>query len=98
MKLVEISAGYWLPRALHVVAELGVADVVDRTPRLSAEIAKDVGADADALDRLLRLLASHGIFERRDGRYGHNILSRALRSDHPQSMRAYVRLVGLPLF
>jgi hypothetical protein len=98
MKLVEISAGYWLPRALHVVAELGIADVLDGTSRSSAEIAKDVNADADALDRLLRLLASHGIFERRNGRYGHNNLSRALRSDHPQSMRAYVRLVGLPLF
>jgi hypothetical protein len=98
MKLVEVSAGYWLPRALHVIADLGVADVLDRTPRLINEIAKDVGADADALDRLLRLLASHGIFERRNDRYAHNTLSLALRSDHPQSMRAYVRLVGLPLF
>ena len=26
MRLVEISAGYWLPRALQVVADLGVAD------------------------------------------------------------------------
>jgi predicted transcriptional regulator len=98
MKLVEISAGYWLPRALHVVADLGVADALDGSPRLIDEIAKDVGADADALDRLLRLLASHGIFERCNGRYAHNTLSRGLRSDHPQSMRAYVRLVGLPLF
>jgi len=46
----------------------------------------------------LRLLASHGVFDRRKGKYVHNALSRALRSDHPQSMRAYVRLVGLPVF
>lgn len=98
LKLVEISAGYWLPRALHVVADLDIADVLDETPRSIDEIAKDVGADADALDRLLRLLASHGIFKRRNGQYAHNALSLALRSDHPQSMRAYVRLVGLPLF
>jgi hypothetical protein len=30
--------------------------------------------------------------------YVHNTLSRALRSDDPHSMRAYVRLVGLPIF
>ncbi len=67
MKLVEMAAGYWLPRALQVVADLGVADALDTSPRLVDELAKDVGADADALDRVLRLLASHGVFERREG-------------------------------
>jgi hypothetical protein len=98
MRLVEISAGYWLPRTLHVVADLGVADVLDQEPLTAADLAQRVGADADALDRLLRLLASHGVFDRRDGKYEHNALSHALRSDHPQSMRPYVRLVGLPVF
>ena len=98
MRLVEISAGYWLPRALHVVADLGIADVLDQEARSAADLAKEVGADADALDRVLRLLASHGVFDRRSGKYVHNALSRVLRSDHPQSMRAYVRLVGLPVF
>src|SRR5713101_915761 len=98
MRLVEISAGYWLPRALHVVAELGIADALDQEPRSAADLAKEAGADSDALDRVLRLLASHGVFERRSGKYAHNALSRALRSDDPQSMRAYVRLVGLPVF
>jgi hypothetical protein len=98
MRLVEISAGYWLPRALHIVADLGVADALDQEPRSAADLAKEVGADADALDRVLRLLASHDVFERRGGKYAHNTLSRALRSDDPQSMRAYVRLVGLPVF
>src|SRR6266436_579224 len=98
MRLVEISAGYWLPRALQVVADLAIADALDQEPRSAADLAKLVGVDADALDRVLRLLASHGVFDRRKGKYVHNALSRALRSDHPQSMRAYVRLVGLPVF
>ena len=98
MRLVEISAGYWLPRALHVVADLAIADALDQEPQSAADLAKGVGAEADALDRVLRLLASHGVFDLRDGKYAHNVLSRALRSDHPQSMRAYVRLVGLPVF
>src|SRR5262249_6199698 len=66
MRLVEMSAGYWLPRALHVVADLGVADKLDAEPRPAADLAKDIGVDANALDRLLRLLASHGVFERSD--------------------------------
>jgi len=98
MRLVEISAGYWLPRALHVVADLGVADALDQEPQSAVYLAKEVGTDADALDRVLRLLASHGVFDRRNGKYLHNAISRALRSDHPHSMRAYVRLVGLPVF
>ena len=98
LKLIEISAGYWLPRALHVVADLGVADALDDEPRSAAYLAGQVGSDVDALDRVLRLLASHGVFDRRNGKYAHNVFSRALRSDHPHSMRAYVRLVGLPVF
>jgi len=98
MKLIEISAGYWLPRALHVVAGLGVADALDEEPQSAAYLSRKVGSDVDALDRVLRLLASHGVFDRRGGKYAHNLLSRALRSDHPHSMRAYVRLVGLPVF
>ena len=98
MRLVEISAGYWLPRALHVVADLGVADALDEEPRSADYLAAEVGANADALDRVLRLLASHGVFRRSEGKYVHNALSLALRSDHPQSMRAYVRLIGLPVF
>src|ERR1700716_1147776 len=97
IRLVEISAGYWLPRALHVVADLAIADALDQDPRSAADLAKAVGVGADALDRVLRLLASHGVFDRRNGKYVHNELSRALGSDHPQSMPAYVRLVGLPV-
>src|SRR5437762_12763523 len=51
MRLVEISAGYWLPRALQVVADLAIADALDQEPRSAADLAKSVGVDADALDR-----------------------------------------------
>ena len=48
MRLVEISAGYWLPRALHAVADLAIADALDQEPRSAADLAKEVGVDADA--------------------------------------------------
>src|SRR5437870_13612071 len=43
MRLVEISAGYWLPRVLHVVADLGVADALDEETRSAGYLAKKVG-------------------------------------------------------
>ncbi|MDQ3646285.1 MAG: hydroxyneurosporene methyltransferase [Actinomycetota bacterium] len=85
-------------RALHVVAELGVADHVDDEPVSVKELATACGADVDSLDRVLRLLTAHGIFTQGGEDYGHTEPSRLLRSDHPMSMRAFARMMGLPVF
>jgi hypothetical protein len=90
-----MASGYVLPRCLHVVADLGVADKLDETPRTAAELAKAVGADPDALRRVLRLLAANGVFEARGSAFGHSPASRLLRSDHPQSVRSLARMFGL---
>jgi O-methyltransferase domain len=96
--VLEITGAYALPRCLHVVAELGVADVLDETPRTGAELAEAVSADADALGRVLRLLAAHGIFATEGAAFTHTPASRLLRTDHPQSMRAFARMFGLRAF
>jgi hypothetical protein len=96
--LVELSMAHCLTRCLHVVADMAVADALDDAPRTAAELAEATGANADALNRVLRLLASHGVFEARDGRWTHTDLSRLLRTDHPQSMRSFVRMIGFPLY
>ncbi len=95
--LQQIAGGYALARCLHVVADLGVADVLDGAPRTAADLASDVGAHADALGRVLRLLAAHGVFAVQGEAFGHSAASRLLRSDHPQSMRAFARMFGLPV-
>ena len=83
--------------ALHTVAELGVADhVADETVPLK-QLAAACGADPDALDRVLCLLVAHGIFDRQPDGYRHNDASRLLRGDHPMSMRAFARMMGLPV-
>src|SRR5438132_9999421 len=64
--LMQIAGGYSLSRCLHVVADLGVADALGDSPRTAASLAESTGADADALNRVLRLLSCHGIFESRD--------------------------------
>ena len=85
-------------RSLHVVADLGVADHVADAPVPAEHLAAACGADPDALDCVLRLLAAHGIFETANGGYRHTSSSSLLRSDRPMSMRAFARLNGLPVF
>jgi C-methyltransferase len=53
-------------RAVAMVAELGVADALADGPQPVADLAETVGADSDTLHRLLRALASDGVFEERD--------------------------------
>lgn len=95
--LQQIAGGYGVARCLHVVADLGVADFLDTAPRTARELARDFGADPDALARVLRLLSAHGIFEADGDTFRHTPASSLLRSDHPQSMRAFVRMIGLPI-
>jgi hypothetical protein len=84
-------------RSLHVVAELGVADHIDEQPVPADELARRCGTEANALDRVLRLCAAHGIFARESAGWAHTAASRLLRTDHLLSMRAFARLNGLPV-
>jgi hypothetical protein len=88
---------YAVPRCLHVIAERGVADALGDVPRTAEELAASGGVDADALSRALRLLSAYGIFEPCKDSWGHTPASRLLRTDHPQSMRSFVRMLGLPI-
>lgn len=92
----ELSMGYAVSRCLHAIADLGVADALDDSPRTPAELAASTGTNAQVLARALRLISAHGIFEARDGGYIHTPASRLLRTDHPQSLRSFVRMMGFP--
>ena len=96
--LLQISGGAVLPRSLHAVANLGIADALGEAPQSAATLAAATGTNSGALERMLRLLSANGVFSYRDGLFGHTAASRLLRADHPQSMRALVRMFGLPAF
>jgi hypothetical protein len=75
---------------VFVAARLGIADALAKGPLTPAAIAKKVGADAGALRRLLRALASVGVFaERPDGRYRLTPVAATLRGDVPGSLRNF---------
>lgn len=89
IEMLELLLGTWVSQAIQAAAALGVADALEDGPLPAATLAERVGADPDALDRLMRALVSRGVFRRhRDGRYGLNALGDTLRSDADPSMRA----------
>jgi hypothetical protein len=86
-------AGFIVSRALQVAAELGIADRLAAGPRDAASLAAEIGADEDHLRRLLRALASQGLFAADEaGRYRLTPLGEVLRSDVPGSVRDAVRV------
>lgn len=92
--ILKLSTAYWVSRCLHLVAELGVADALGDEPQPAAVLVGSTGTNPDALHRVLRALANHGVFTLRDGRFSHNAASRLLRSDNPASMRSLARMMG----
>jgi SAM-dependent methyltransferase len=61
--LWDCLRGALTARAAGVAADLGVADALAEGPRPVRDVAQQVGASPDSLHRILRALASDGIFE-----------------------------------
>ncbi|SIO58072.1 hydroxyneurosporene-O-methyltransferase [Singulisphaera sp. GP187] len=88
-QLFQIINGFWTSRAVYVAAKLGLADFVQEGPKSADELAAATGTHAPSLYRVLRALASTGIFlEDEQGRFAATPLSDVLRSGVPGSLRA----------
>ena len=61
-QLWDLMRGALGTRALGIVSALGIADRLADGPLPVAELARDTGADPDTVNRLLRALASDGVF------------------------------------
>lgn len=95
VQVFSLCASMVTVRSLWAAAELGVADQIAGDPASVDTIAAAIGAHADTLYRILRLLAANGIFrEHPDRRFSHTPQSETLREDHPTKTRAAVRLIG----
>jgi O-methyltransferase domain/Dimerisation domain len=92
--MLERIAAYWQSQLVYVAAKLGIADVLVGGPLTANEIAARVGAHAPHLQRVLRALASLGIFAADPhGRFHLNRLAQTLRSDHPESLRNFALML-----
>ena len=93
MLLYQMAIGHYLSRALHVIAKLGVADLLSAGARGVEELAKATETHPPSLRRVMRLLASVGVFEEKeDGGFALTALGECLRADVPGSSRAMVLL------
>jgi hypothetical protein len=83
------------PMAVRVAATLRIADHIMRGSRTAPELAEATGADAAALERVLRHLVTAGVLARdQSDRYVLTAPGQALRDDHPAGMRAVLDLEG----
>jgi len=68
-QLNRLVSGYWYTQTIYVAAKLGIADLLKDCPRPAQELAQETGTNPRALHRLLRALASVGIFAEDQGRF-----------------------------
>ncbi|MFH9430468.1 methyltransferase [Streptomyces sp. NPDC017615] len=89
MRLRELVFGAACAAAVRAAARLGVADALGDDPKPVEDLAASVKTEPKPLRRLLRALSCYGVFaERPDGTFAHTDMSRLLREDDPNSLRA----------
>jgi hypothetical protein len=94
-QLDQMITGYWISQAIYAAAKIGIADHLKDGPKTVVELAGATATNPDALYRLLRALASVGIFtEGESRRFLLTPLAEPLRSDVPGSKRALALMLG----
>jgi O-methyltransferase domain/Dimerisation domain len=89
--LWTLANGYRVSEALYVAVVLGVSDHLAAQPRELDWLAEQTGSDAGSLYRLLRALATLGVYEELpDRRFGPTPMSDALRRDAPDSVAPWI--------
>ena len=95
MALLQMSSGYWISQSLYAAAKLGIADLLKDGAENCDRLASITDTDVKSLYRLLRGLASVGVFaEQESGYFALTPIAQGLRSDIPGSMRDSILLGG----
>lgn len=95
LQLFQLATGYWISQSLYVAAKLGIADKLRQGPCSVEELATYTQAHRPTLFRLLRALASVGVFsETEDGCFALTPLAEPLQDSIPGSLRGLVLQMG----
>jgi Dimerisation domain len=93
--LYRMITGFYVSRAIYVMARLGIADFLSDGPLDAEELARRSKTHAPSLKRVLRLLVTAGVFtENNEGRFVLTPIGDHLRAGVPGSMRAAALLFG----
>jgi hypothetical protein len=91
----QLLFGKQMTYCLSGVAPFGVADHMNATPMMLEEIAARTGAHAPSLYRVMRMLASMGLFKEEQGkRFALTPAGELLKSDAPGTMRYHAMMLG----
>ncbi|BET45117.1 methyltransferase [Streptomyces tendae] len=95
LRLLALGDGFIYARALHLAAELSIADLLAEGPQPTKELARLTSTDPGTLHSMLRALAGCGVFtEVAQGCFGLTAVGERLRSDHPRSVRTTIAQSG----
>ncbi|HEY6660302.1 MAG TPA: methyltransferase [Pyrinomonadaceae bacterium] len=88
VQMLQIISGFWISRAVYVIAKLGIPDLLKSGPKTAEELASATKMHAPSLYRILRALASVGVVSSREGkRFELTPVSETLVTDAPGSLR-----------
>ncbi len=91
----NLAIGYWVSRLIYVAAKLRLADLLKGGPRTVDDLASAADVQPAPLYRLLRALASVGIFAETKGRrFKLMPLGATLQAGVPNSMHAWALMVN----
>jgi O-methyltransferase domain len=93
--MLQLLNGAYIVGAVSCLAQLGIPDLVDAAPKSADELAKQIGADQQALYRLMRATACVGVLsEGLDGKFSQTPSSKVLCSNANPSLRAFAMMTG----
>lgn len=94
--LMQMASGFWISQLLYTAAKLGLADYIKDGSISTLELSQKLSLHEDNLYRVMRTLASLGVFFEVDNQcFEHTPLSKLLCSDSTDgSMRAFVMMLG----
>jgi O-methyltransferase domain/Dimerisation domain len=93
--VLQIALSALMSQALYVAAKLGIADLLAAGPRPVTELATETKTHEYALYRVLRSLASVGVFTETDPQvFALTPTAEVLRTDAPNSMRGAAIFMG----
>ncbi|WP_082694939.1 methyltransferase [Mycobacterium lehmannii] len=95
--MLDLGEGVGGVQIAAAIAELGIADVLADGPLTASQIAARIDCDDDTTHRLLRGAVGCGLctMNRRTGAVKLTRTGAVLRSDHPASLRAWMRYKGM---
>ena len=97
LDILTLINGFQISQAIHVASTLRVADHLKDGPRSSDELASLTKSHVGSLYRLLRALASVGIFRENENRtFALTPMGDCLRSDSATPIGAWAEYIGSP--